>query len=323
MMKNIYIASCAKDGGIYLCDFENETLSTREIYPCDRPMFLAKSGNKFYTVLRQACGDFSALVNSSVNEDGTLSDFGSPVSTEGIVACHLCVHENDVYFTNYLSGSVSRIRNGVCDKLSVHSGKGVHQTRQDAPHTHFVGITPDGNHLVSTDLGIDTIFVYDFDLNIVSKAAVPAGHGARHLVFSKDGKKMYCANELASTVSVFNYDAQSASLSLLGTYPALPHGFDGQSTIAAIRISDDGKYLYTSNRGHDSITCFEICGDTLNALSHTPCGGKSPRDFNIKDGLLFCTNEVSGNVTVFECNGANLKKLDAELSVPGALCVIF
>lgn len=319
-MKNIYIASCKPDGGIYHCDFENGKLKKRGFYPLDRPMFLAIHNDKMYVVLRQTDGDFSGVCSAAINPDGTLGSFSAPVSTEGIVACHICISDDRIYTTNYLSGSISLITDK-CEKTVTHSGKGPHPTRQTEPHTHYVNTTPDGKYLVSTDLGIDTVFVYDHDLNEISSAKVPEGHGARHLVFSPDGTRMYCANELASTVSVFDYN--DGKLTLLGTYPALPKDFVGQSTLAAIRISPDGKYLYASNRGHDSITCFEIYGDSLRCLSHTPCGGESPRDFDIKDGYLFCTNEVSGNVTVFSCNGANIVKLDTELEAPGALCVIF
>ncbi len=321
-MKNIYVAACAPDGGVYLCDFENEKLSVREFYPFDSPMFLAKSGDKMYIELRKTDGENSGILECNIAPDGTLSNFGAPVSTKGIVACHLCVHDSDVYCVNYLSGSVSRIRNGVCDKLDVHTGHGPHPTRQEAAHTHYINVTPDGKYLVSTDLGLDTVYIYDFDLGVHSTAKVPDGHGCRHVVFNHEGTRMYCVNELASTVTVFIYS--DGTLVPLGTYPALPPDYDGVSTAAAIRISDDGKYLYVSNRGHDSITCFEITdSDTLEIRSYTPCGGKRPRDFDIKDGYLFSTNEETNDVTVFRCEGPKLTLLDTKIDAEGALCVIF
>ena len=321
-MKNIYIAACAEDGGVYLCDFENEKLTVREFYKFASPMFLAKSGSKMYIELRKTDGENSGILECDIAEDGTLSNFGIPVSTKGVVACHLCVHDSDIYCVNYVSGSVARIRNGVCDRLDVHTGKGPHPTRQDKAHTHYINVTPDGKYLVSTDLGLDTVFVYDFDLNVHSKAKVPDGHGARHLVFNHEGNRMYCVNELTSTVTVFIYS--DGTLEPLGTYPALPPDFDGVSTAAAIRISDDGRYIYVSNRGHDSITCFEIMpSDVLEVRSYTPCGGKRPRDFDIKDGYLFSTNEETNDVTVFRCEGAKLTKLDTKIDAKGALCVIF
>ena len=106
---------------------------------------------------------------------------------------------------------------------------------------------------------------------------------------------------------------------LRNTVKALPEGYDGESTIAAIRIKDG--YVYVSNRGHDSISVMQITGDSLRLEATVPCGGKSPRDFDIFGNLLICTNETSGNVTFFEIENAIPTRLEAELRIASALCV--
>ena len=231
----------------------------------------------------------------------------------GIVPCHLSVIDGDVYTVNYLSGNVVKIP----DTVSAHSGRGPHPTRQTEAHTHFVSPTPDGKYVLCTDLGIDSIFIYTRNLEKVSVAKVPDGYGARHLAFSDDGKLVYCVNELISSVSVFDYD--DGKLAYLDTYDCLPD-FKEKNTAAAIRVN--GKYLYISNRGADTITRLEINGKTLRLLENTPCGGKNPRDFLVVDDLVFCTNEFTNDVTVLKLKDGKPALTDVKLDMPNPLCVI-
>ena len=166
---------------------------------------------------------------------------------------------------------------------------------------------------------MDKIIVYDHELHRISEASVPAGEGCRHLDYSPDGKFVYCANELGSSVSVFAYE--NGLLKLLDTYKALPEGFNGQNTAAAIRVSPDGKILYVSHRGHDSVCAFDIVGGCrLENPEWTKIAGSSPRDFNFAGNYMFCANEKP-KVTIFKVDGKRLEKLDDELDIPGALCV--
>jgi len=201
------------------------------------------------------------------------------------------------------------------ETLVLHTGKGINLKRQEAPHTHYIN-SFDGKFLLCTDLGTDEIYTYDKDLNEISKAKVPEGHGARHLI--NKGNRIFCSNELGSSVSEFEYD--NGVLKYIRTESALPENTEIESTAAAIRIKDD--FLYVSNRGHDSIAVFDISDNGLKLIKTVPCGGEGPRDFNIFGDLLVCTNQFGNNVTFFEIQNGIPVKLDTELNIKTPLCVI-
>ena len=294
---------------------ENEKLSFCEKVALDKPMYIAVEGKKAYVILKETYADtkFGSAVSFDIDENGKLINPSNPISSMGIVPCHLSVIDGDVYTVNYLSGNVVKLP----DTVSTHSGKGPHPTRQTEAHTHFVSPTPDGKYVLCTDLGIDSIFTYTRDLKQVSVAKVPDGYGARHLAFSDDGKLVYCVNELVSSVSVFDYN--DGTLTYLNTYDCLPD-FQEKNTAAAIRVN--GKYLYISNRGADTITRLEINGKALRLLENTPCGGKNPRDFLVVDDLVFCTNEFTNDVTVLKLKDGKPALTDVKLDMPNPLCVI-
>ena len=314
---DIYIASCCKHGCIchYTMGKDGEILFKDKVI-LDYPMYLAIEKNKLYALLRQPFQNNkeSGLISFDIINDGALANPGRVVSTEGEIACHLAVENEVVYAVNYQSGSVIIIP----DILVEHQGKSVHPSRQTKPYTHFVCLTPDKKYICVVDLGVDSIIIYDKNLSFISKVKVPDGHGPRHLAISKDGKTVFCANELASTVSVLDYS--DGNLDLINTYNTLPADFRGESTAAAIRVKNN--YLYVSNRGHDSITCFEIYGKQLEFKSVTACGGESPRDFNIVGDYLICTNETSDNVTTFTMDNGMLTKTKTELNIKRPLCII-
>lgn len=310
-MKNIYFASCDKAGGIHRYTFEDGKLEFCEKIDLDRPMYTVISDGRAYVLLRQIGEEtnFGGLLCFDVAADGALVNQSAAIPSNGVVPCHLCVEDGDVYAVNYLSGNVILFP----DKTVTHSGKGTHPTRQDAPHTHFVAVSPDKKYLLCTDLGIDTVFVYDRKLGLVSSAKVPDGSGCRHLCFN--GDLVYCVNELSNDVSVFKF--QNGQLSLLDTYAAIPE-FTGKSTAAAIRLYK-GR-LYVSHRGADCISCFDIKGEKLELLWNAPCGGSSPRDFDIVDGYIICTNE-SGNVSVLKIGKDGAALISNDIKMPDPLCV--
>lgn len=316
-MKKIefFIADCIKKGGIYRYSFDGKKSEFIAKTELDFPMYMVKADDRLYIPLRYMENSKKSGVISFAIEGKELTEPSKVQSTHGECACHIAVAGDDIYCTNYLSGSVCKLP----DTLVVHEGHGTNMPRQDMAHTHFVMKTFDG-YVLAVDLGLDTIFTYTPDLKEVSRSKVPDGHGARHLVFSKDNRYIYCINELAATVTVFLYEA--GKLTPKDTYASLPTDFVGENTAAAIRISADGKYLYVSNRGHDSVTAFEIDGEKLILKSITPCGGKGPRDFNIIGDFLICTNEGTGNVTIFDLDKDKLTFLDEISGFGDPLCVI-
>ena len=312
-MKHIYITTCSKDGGVYHYTFADKKLTFCEKLPLDRAMYTVIKGKTAYILLRDTGNGEGGLVKYRISDSGVLENPNTIKTSHGIVPCHLCVKDNDVYLVNYLSGNVVKMP----DKTVTHSGAGVNLPRQDAPHTHFVCASPDGKYILCTDLGLDTVFVYDGELNEVSKAKVPDGSGCRHLCFGEDGRLVYCVNELSNDVSVFSFD--SGKMNLLDTYKAIPN-FKGKSTAAAIRLYNG--FLYVSHRGADCISRFKVVGDGLELLENTPCGGADPRDFDITDNVMFCANE-GGSIGILNLENSK-PVLEDSIELSGdPLCVSF
>lgn len=316
---DIYIASCDANGGIYQYRMEESgKLVLISKTALDRPMYMTIEEQTFYAVLLKPFSDTadSGIVSFMINGKGMLENQSPLISTKGEVACHVTVKDGIAYCANYISGSIIKMP----DNLVLHQGSNVHPVRQTQPHPHFVSFTPDKKYLLVADLGMDQILVYDENLNFISSVNMPKGHGARHLAFSRDGKTVFCANELGNTVSVLNY--QEGRLDLVDTFAALEEGYTEESTIAAIRVVENT--LYVSNRGHDSISCFEINGNKLTLFDIVPCGGRSPRDINITpDGeYMLCTNERSNTVTVLKINNKKLYLTDTKIELMSPLCIV-
>lgn len=313
-MKHIYICSCTEDGGIYHLVSDGGLPVIKDFVPLDRPTYAVISGGRLYAVLRETDKEtgFGGVVSFAINGDGSLSDKSETVSSEGVVPCHLTVKDGRVYLVNYLSGNV------VCPgyKKVAHEGQGVSLPRQEAPHTHFVNVSPDGKYLLCCDLGLDTVFTYDSDLNEVSRAKVPDGEGARHLAYSCDGKLVYCVNELGSSVSIFGYS--DGVLTLKNTYKALG-SYGGQNTAAAIRVKDG--YVYVSNRGADTVTCFKAEGEELIKKSNIPCGGMSPRDMAFIGDYLLFANETTNSVTALKVRGEEAELLGFRAEIKHPICI--
>lgn len=320
---NVYIASCVENGGIYRYSLDNYgQLKFVDKLNADRVMYMTIHEDTLYAVLKEPLPHLkeSGLVSLTIREDGSLDPNSSIISTGGEEACHLAVSvpENDVFCANYTSGSVFK-SDGT---LVTHSGNGPDKLRQEAPHTHCTVFTPDDKYLCVVDLGIDSIILYDKELKPVSRCSLVPGSGPRHLVFSTSGKVAFCVNELSNTVSVLEYS--DGKLIYVDSFTTLPEGYSGESYAAAIRISGNGKYLYTSNRGHDSISCFEIGDRTVKLFDIVLCGGKWPRDFDITpDGKwLVCTNERSNSVTTFSIDeNGRLKNTGFSIELQSPLCV--
>lgn len=314
-MKDIYISSCDKDGGIYHYKMEkNGSVKFCKKYILDRPMYAVISDKKLYVLLRTPFenSEDSAVMHFDINSDGSLENPSELLSTKGKVACHIFAGKN-VYAVNYLSGSVVMFP----DKIDTHFGCGADKVRQDMPHTHFVGETPDKKFICVTDLGLDKIFFYDYDLNLEFTVDVEKSFGARHIAFSDDGKYMYCVNELKSSVSVFEYNGRDTKF--LKTYPAVPQDFKEKNLAAAIRVY--GNKVYVSNRGYDSIAVFKAKGSELEFLEHIKTG-REPRDFNITDDIIVCADMADGDVIFFRIGRDKIERLPGVIEgLKDPLCV--
>ncbi len=220
--------------------------------------------------------------------------------------------------------------------LIAHTGPlGPNMTRQDKPHPHSVTISPDNRFAFVADLGLDRVLAYWLEpmtgtLTPHDPAfiATPPGTGPRHTKFSRDGRFFYILNELIGSVTVCAFDPALGTGTPIQQISTLPAGYTGQNISAEIRVHPNGKFLYASNRGPDSLAVFAINTDgTLRLVEITPCGGQHPRNFELSpDGQwLVCANRDSNNLVSFKVDAATgrLTATGHRATVPQAVCVLF
>ncbi len=213
---------------------------------------------------------------------------------------------------------------------------GPNKDRQDQPHAHSVTLSPDNRFAFVCDLGLDRVFSFRLNPehatltpNDPPFAVVPPGAGPRHSKFSADARFFYVVDEMGGSVCVFAYDAARGALTLKQTIPTLPADFHELNTSAEIRIHPNGRFVYASNRGHDSIAVFarDPQAGLLSLVEIVPCGGKHPRNFALSpDGRwLLCANRDTNDVVIFrvdpESGRLTLTKNSATIGKP--VCVLF
>ncbi|MFC1805801.1 lactonase family protein [Planctomycetota bacterium] len=256
--------------------------------------------------------------------------------------CHLVVDKTGkcVLAANYSGGSVCVLpvggdgRLGKATAFVQHEGSSVDPRRQTAPHAHSINLSPDNRFAFAADLGLDKVLVYRFDAakgtlapNDPPFAKVAPGAGPRHFAFRPDGRFAYVINELSSTVTAFRYDAGKGVLAEIQTLTTLPKGFAGDSYTAEVQVHPSGKFLYGSNRGHNSIAVFAIDADTgkLRPAGHRSVQGDWPRHFGIDPtgAFLLAANRRTNNIVVFRIDPATgaLKPTGHTVEVPAPVCV--
>jgi 6-phosphogluconolactonase len=241
-----------------------------------------------------------------------------------------------VVVSNYYGGNLSVFPIGGDGALGEPSAFVQHPDLpgKEAPHAHAAEFDAAGRFVVVADLGLDRLFTYAYDAAAGTLAPKPretvlaAGAGPRHVAFHPDKTHAYSINELDSTVSVFDYDAKTGALTATQSLTTLPAGFKGKNSTAEIALSADGRFLYASNRGHDSIAIFAVEPATgkLKALGHQPTRGKHPRHFVIEPTgrFLLAANRDSDNVAVFRIDAKTglLSPVGEPYRVPRAVCLL-
>jgi len=266
------------------------------------------------------------------------------VASGGAGPCHLAVDRTGKYVlvANYGGGSLAVFpilndgRLGQASAFVQHKGASVNPQRQEAPHAHSVYLSPDNHFALCADLGLDEVLIYRFDAgkgtltpNNPAFALVSSGAGPRHFAFHPNGKLGYVIDEMQSTVTVFSYDPANGALDVVQTVSTLPQGFKGENTTAEVEVHPSGKFLYGSNRGHDSIALFSINPrkGTLTPEGHTPTLGKTPRSFALDPtgSYLFAANQDSDSIVQFRVdpNNGRLTPTGQVLEVPMPVCIIF
>lgn len=265
-------------------------------------------------------------------------------SSGGAGPCHVTIDRTgrNALVANYGGGSVSVLPIGEDGKLGPasafvqHQGSSVNPRRQQGPHAHSINLDPANRFAFVADLGLDKIMVYRFDAaagtltpNDPASAAVAPGSGPRHFAFHPGGKFAYVINELASSLTAFRYDAPRGLLEEVQTVSSLPAGpLPGNST-AEVQVHPSGKFVYGSNRGHDSIAVFAVDGTTgqLKLVEHESTQGKTPRNFGVDPTgrFLLACNQASDTIVGFRIDqetGA-LTPTGHKLEVPSPVCVKF
>ncbi len=219
-----------------------------------------------------------------------------------------------------------------------HQGPlGPNKSRQEKPHPHSVTLSPDNRFAFVADLGLDRVFSYRLDLangtltpNDPAFISVTPGSGPRHTKFSRDGRFFYILGEIDGSVTVCAYQAATGAGTPIQHISTLPAGFKvtDPDRAAEIRVHPNGKFVYASNRGHDSIAVFAVQADgTLALVEITPCGGVSPRNFALSPdgGWLVCANQTSNNLASFRVDPATgrLTATGHSVTVPQPVCVLF
>lgn len=261
----------------------------------------------------------------------------------GTAPCHVALDPTGKFLlvANYSSGTVAAFpvaadgRLGEATAVIQHTGSGPNRDRQTAPHAHGITFDPSGRLVFVTDLGLDRAVAYQLDAAgrltpaPASDAVVPPGSGPRHFVFGPDGHFAYALNEITATVTAFRYDAATGRSTALQTLSAHPADYHGPKGAAEIAVHPSGKWLYTSNRGHDSIALFAIdpATGTLTFLGTESTGGKTPRHFALlPDGRhLVAANQNSSTLQLYrvDVSTGRLEPQAGQVEAPKPVCVVF
>jgi 6-phosphogluconolactonase len=344
----------AKSQGIYVSrlDAASGALSPPELAAETRsPSFLAvhPRGGFLYSV--------NEVNTSGGNPGGSVSAFAidrttgrlTPLNQEssgGAGPAHLIVDKSGaaVLVANYGGGSVAAVPIDADGRLKPpsafiqHSGSSVNPQRQKGPHAHSINVAPNNRFAYVADLGLDKILIYRFDAkrgsltpNDPPFAAVQPGAGPRHFAFHPKGKFAYVINEMDLTVTAFSHDAKRGGLTVLQSVSTLPEGLPKVSSYstAEVQVHPSGRFLYGSNRGHDSITVFAIDGKSgkLTYVQNEPTQGSTPRGFGIDPSgtYLLAGNQRSDSVVVFRIDQqtGRLTPTGHKIEVGSPVCVKF
>jgi 6-phosphogluconolactonase len=342
--------------GIYGYRFDSDTGELASLglaAETTNPSFLAVHPNHRFIYAVNETGNYQGQKSGAVSAfsidraNGKLTLLNE-VASKGADPCYITVDKTGKYVlvANYTGGSVAVFpvledgRLGEASAFIQHTGHGADPERQEGPHAHSIDLSADERFAIVDDLGLDETLVYRFDrakgslsLNdpqiYTTLAKADPGAGPRHFAFNPNGKFGYVVNEIQSTVSVFGYDGSAGVLRRLQTISTYPKDFTAHNDDAEIQVHPSGKFLYASNRGHDSIAVFAIDPDkgTLTLIEYASTKGQTPRSFEIAPGgsLLFAANEKSNNIVVFSIDGktGRLTPTGKVLDVSEPVCVKF
>jgi 6-phosphogluconolactonase len=344
----VYVGTYTTKGseGIYIYQMDPSSGALKPIGKAtgiDNPSFLTVHTNQRYLYaineVHQPEGAVSAFARDA--KTGALTLLNTQPS-HGTSPCHVCVDQTGhvAIVANYSSGSVAAYpiqEDGTLGEASdviQHHGSSIHPQRQSGPHAHSTTIDPGNRYAFVADLGLDKIMIYQLDVDAgklkpnpkMPWTKVKAGAGPRHFAFHPQGPFAYVIDELDSTITAFEYQAAWGTLEIQQIVSTLPVDFQGQNTCADVHITPDGKFLYGSNRGHDSIVIYKINENgTLTHVGHEPTQGRNPRNFALDPSgtYLFAANQDTDTIVTFRIDQqtGKLAPTGHVTEVPTPVCV--
>jgi len=338
MLERVLFSGYTKNSGkgVYAAEFnsDNGELSTpRALVELDGPTYidvtndmkliaLAKKGDRGGIVVYDIGSDTPKMLDEDFSEETSPSYVKYDASRNLIFSAYF--HLSKVKIDHLTDDG--KIEHYSEVKFEGHGPR----VEQDQSKPHFSALTPDGK-LIICDYGADRIYIYNIDdpkePKLMNNYIAPSGYAPRHLVFNPTKPYVYVACELSSKILVMEYDAETAGLTLVDEVTAAKD--EQKNTTAAIRISKDGKFLYASTRGADTITTFTVDanGDRLKKIDTASTNGNGPRDFDLdpSDKYIIAANQDSNDVTIFKrnINKGILTNLNKNISIPECTCVHF
>ena len=338
-----------KAEGIYTYRFDTETgvlthlVTTPDII---NPSFLttAVNGRYLYAISELSRPEeISGTVTAyAITPDTGQLSFLNKQVTHGLAPCYVSVADSGqhVLVANYMQGNVCVLPVEGDGRLSPasyshqHDGSGPNRQRQEGPHAHCIVPDPERRHFLSADLGADKIYVYRLDdeqgnLELIQTATVAPGSGPRHIAFGRNGRCAYVIAELSSEILLFDYDPETGHLTPQQTISTLPTDYSGDNTSSDIHLSPNGRYLYASNRGHDSIATYAVDPQSgiLSLIDHTSTQGQTPRHFAIHSTgkWLLVANQDSDTIVTFQLHPDTGKLSDPSHTtpIPSPVCIHF
>jgi 6-phosphogluconolactonase len=347
-----YTGEDTKSKGIYAFRYDAATAQVTPLglaAESTNPSFVAVHPNGKFLYAVNELGNYKGPNSGGVSAfsiDRTTGKLTllNELPSRGADPCYITVDKTGkfVLVANYTGGSVIVYpilddgRLGEASAFVQHTGHGPNAERQEGPHAHSIDLSPDNRFAFVDDLGLDELLVYKFDAakgsltpNDPPFAKLDPGAGPRHFALRPDGKFAYVVTEIGRSVTVFSNDASSGTLQRLQTLTTLPKDFTGRNDDAEIEVLPSGRFLYASNRGHESIAVFAIdsAKGTLTTVEIASTQGKEPRSFEIDPTgtLLFAANQKSDNIVIFKIDAktGKLAPTGKVLDVGSPVCVKF
>lgn len=336
--EELYASKETKSEGIYALTLKRESGKVESLVlaaTMENPSYLTyhKTQKILYAVSEQLVGEVYAY---QIKDNETLK-YKEQIRTEGANPCHLAINPTgeNLLVSNYSGGNLALIALEEAGDFAgnpyirTHVGGSCNPFRQEGPHPHMALFTPDGTHACVADLGMNAIVLYrtvENKLTPMDMVHAAPGAGPRHLAWGEANQTLYCLNELNGTIDAYAYQKEMAALSHLATTRVIAEEETANTTMAAVRISQNGKYLYCTSRGLDQIHVFQIKGEgKLCRVQDISSGGKTPRDLWLtQDGAwALAANQESDTVSVFSiAQETGRLSLKQKIDVPAPTCIL-